>query len=160
MLIAHISLPADHPETAAAVLAEIMGGTATPFPPGGPDSWMAWSADGAIELEVTRRGLVMTWGPDEVEWTQTDTPRRESECHAAIGVDRPASEILAIAAGAGWPARVCPRGGDLFHVVEVWVEGAFLIEFLDPEFLAEYRARITPGNWQAILNQMTAGTPA
>lgn len=41
MMIAHASLPADNPRRVAEVLAEIMGGEALPFPPGGESAWMA-----------------------------------------------------------------------------------------------------------------------
>lgn len=39
-----------------------MSGEALPFPPAGEDSWMAWSGDGSVEIEVSRRGLALTYG--------------------------------------------------------------------------------------------------
>jgi hypothetical protein len=44
--ILHASIPADQPGEVAHVLARIMGGTAMPFPPGGPHAWIAWGDDG------------------------------------------------------------------------------------------------------------------
>ncbi len=150
MFIAHASLPADQPERAARVLAQIMGGEALPFPPGGPAMWMAWSADAQIELEIAPRGADMEAGAEGANWRHADAqPRRGSECHLAICVERPAAEIMAIARRAGWPTARYSRG-DFFHVVEVWVEGAFLIEFLDPAETAAYRRNVTPANWKAV----------
>jgi len=61
---------------------------------------------------------------------------RASESHVAIAVERRAEDIIALAQGVGWHARVCNRGG-LFDVVEVWVENAYLVEVLDPTQLAD-----------------------
>lgn len=122
MLIAHISLPADHTQATATVLAEILEGEALPFPPGGPGAWIAWAGDESIEIEVTPRGEVLAHGPNEVEWRPAPQASRYSECHAAIVIGRPIEDVARIAERAGWPARVCDRGG-FFHVLEVWVEG-------------------------------------
>lgn len=154
--IAHASIPADDPRRAAEVMAEIMGGEAMPFPPAGSDSWMAWSGDGTVELEISRRGLVMIHGKEEAEWHPDGVSRRLSDVHLALCVDRPASEVLAIAHRAGWPARHCERGEGLFSLTEVWVEGAFLIEVLDPAQTERYRAVITPHGWKQILQHAPA----
>lgn len=69
--IAHASLPADNPQRAAEVLANILGGEALPFPPAGKDAWMAWSGDGNIEIEFSRRGLVLTYGAEEANGHRT-----------------------------------------------------------------------------------------
>lgn len=152
--IAHASIPADNPEVVAKVLAEIMQGEATPFPPAGPNSWMAWSGDGEVELEIAPRGHVLAYGPDEGYWTAQNQGTRLSEAHLAICVARPAEEIIAIATRAGWPARACDRGGGLFQRSEVWVEGAFMLEFLDPAQTARYREVVTPENWKRFLQSM------
>lgn len=146
-MIFHAALPADHPEDAARVLAQMLGGEAMPFPPG-PDSWMAWSADGLTELELTPRGREIVQGDVELEYRPSERPSRASDWHVAIGTTVPADEILRIAAEAGWRARVCHRGS-FFRCVEVWVEGAAVLEILDSEMQAEYRATMTPQNWRA-----------
>lgn len=151
MQIAHASLPADDPRRAAQFLAEIMGGTALPFPPGGPQSWMAWSGDEAIELEIVPRGRLMAPdAADGADWRERvrEAPRR-SEAHLAIAVERTPSQIREIAVRAGWPCAEFDRGG-FFRVVEVWVEGAFLIEFLDPEQAQAYRSSMTLANWRKV----------
>jgi hypothetical protein len=145
-MIFHAALPADHPENAARVLAQMLGGEAMPFPPG-PDSWMAWSHDGLTELELTPRGREIVRGEIELEYRPAARPSRASDWHVAMGTVVPAAEILRIAADAGWPARVCHRG-NFFRCVEVWVEGAAVIEILDRDMQAEYRATMTPQNWR------------
>lgn len=160
MMIAHMSLPADDTVKVSNVLAQMMDGAAVPFPPGGPGAWMAWSGDELVEIEVIPRGAVMLPAEGGGSWAAQEgstLPTRHSECHMALCVDRPAREILEIAAAAGWPALVCDRGG-FFHVVEVWVEGAFLIEVLDPEFTAAYKASMSLANWRSTFG--AGGAPA
>ena len=154
--IVHASMPADHPERAAKVLAEILQGEALPFPPAGDDAWMAWSGDGQVEIEISRRGLVLACGETEATWQPDEIARRLSEVHLALSVDRPASEVFAIAQRAGWPARQCDRGGGVFQLTEVWVEGAFMIEVLDPAQTAHYRKVVTAESWKGYLKTMRA----
>ncbi len=155
MLIAHASLPSDDPGKAALVLAEIMNGEALPFFPGGADAWMAWSSDGATFVEVIKRGRQLNYGVAEAEYQPGDgEARRLSESHLAIGVERPAAEIVEIAARAGWPARAADRGDGFFQLVEVWVDGVFLIEFLDPDQTKIYLERVTVTNWKALVSRM------
>jgi hypothetical protein len=151
MLIAHVSLPAADCARVAAVLAEMLEGGALRFPPGGPDAWNAWSKANDLQIVVTPRGHVMVPGPDEMVWTKGATAAAW-ETHFALCVERPASEVLDIAARAGWQARLCDRGG-FFHVVEVWVENAYLVEVLDPSFAAEYRRSMTVENWQRVFGR-------
>lgn len=125
-----------------------------PFPPGGRNSWMVWSRDGETELEIIQRGHVMTPLPEQGDWQQAEQPQRHSECHLAIAVARPAGEIIAIAQAAGWPARLCSRGGGYFDLVEVWVDGCFMLELLDPAQTAHYQRVVTPTRWKQFLEQM------
>jgi hypothetical protein len=115
---------------------------------------MAWSGDGAVEIEVAPRGHVLSYGETQGHWGLAGPVNRHSEVHLAICVERPAEEIIAIATRAGWPARHCDRGGGLFQLSEVWVEGAFMIEFLDPAQTARYREVVTPENWKRYLQMM------
>ena len=151
MKLIHASIPADDPKTAAEVLSEIMGGEALPFPPAGPLGRMAWSGDGKISLEIVPRGNLIHRGAEEGNWIPVDTPQRLSEVHLAIAVDRPASDIIAIAEEAGWPARICSRGNGFFDLVEVWVEGAFMLEMFDPEQATHYERVVTVENLKKYL---------
>ena len=151
MRLIHASLPADDPRRVAEVLAEMMAGEALPFPPGGTDGRMAWSRDGRVSLEIVPRGHMIHHGPKEGEWRLTANPQRLSEVHLAIAVDRSAADIIAIAGRAGWPAHKCSRGEGLFELVEVWVEGAFMLEMFDPEQAAHYERTITVDNLKKYL---------
>lgn len=155
MKIMHASIPADDPRRAAEVIAELFSGEALPFPPAGPDGWMAWSGDGSIELEIVPRGHVLHFGSDEGEWKPGE-PQKLSEAHLAIGVERSAQQILEIAHKAGWPARICSRGDGLFELVEVWVEGFFMLELFDPDQTAVYERTITIENWKRFTAQAAA----
>lgn len=155
-MIAHASLPADDPERVAAILADIMQGESVRFPPGGPNAWMAWSGDEQTELEVVQRGAVLTYEEEQGNWRQDGSRQVGSEVHLAICVDRPEHEIMEIARKAGWPARHCERGGGYFSLVEVWVEGSFMIEFLDPAQTRIYKERVTLQTWKHKLAEMGA----
>lgn len=154
MKIIHASIPADDPKRTADVLATLMDGEAMPFPPGGPASWMVWSHDGTTELEIVPRGHLLACMAEQGDWQQAERTQRHSECHLAISVTRPAEEIIAIAQDAGWPARLCSRGGGYFDLVEVWVDGCFMLELLDPTQTAHYERVVTPGHWKQFLAQM------
>jgi hypothetical protein len=155
MMIAHCSIPSDNPQKAAQVLAEIMQGEATRFPPGGPGAWTAWSGDSSISIEIVERGSTIRL-TDETGWApdRGAQQRRYSECHAAICVNRPESEIIAIAQKAGWTARHCERGGGYFNLAEVWVDDAFMLEFLDPAQTALFKERVSARKWKAKLAEM------
>jgi hypothetical protein len=153
MLIAHASIPSDDPEHAARALAEIMDGEVTPFPPGGPGSFLAWSRDGKTFLEVIKRGRLLRYGSDEAEYRAgDDAERRATEIHLALCVERSEADILEIADRAGWPTRSCDRGNGTFQLVEVWVDGIFLIEFLDPVQARGYQERISLESWKALIS--------
>lgn len=145
-MIFHAALPAEHPENAARTLARMLGGEAMPFPPG-PGSWMAWSKDGATELELMPRGMQFVRGESEVDMVGGQDSPRHSGWHVAIGTEVAADDVLRIAAEAGWPARICHRA-DFFRVIEVWVDGVQMLEVLDPAMQDEYRRSMTPANWK------------
>lgn len=148
-MIAHVSLPADDCQHVARVLAEMLGGGALPFPPGGPSAYNCWSRHNDFQIVVTPRGQVMVEGPREQLWVSREHPSagRACESHFAMCVERSAAEIVAIAHAADWHARICNRGG-MFDLVEIWVENAYLVEALDPQQLADYRRSMTPENWK------------
>jgi hypothetical protein len=146
-MLLHVSMPADDCRLVAQTLAEMMDGSAFRFPPGGPDAWNAWSQDASIQIVVTPRGHYLVPGEHEVTWRR-GAPQRPSETHYALAVPRTARELLAIAQRVDWPAQICDRGG-FFSAVELWVEGAYLVELLDPTFTDAYRRSMTVEHWKA-----------
>lgn len=148
-MIAHVSMPADDCAHVAQVLARMLGGSALRFPPGGPDAWNCWSRRNDFQIVVTPRGRVMVAGPTEQVWVSREavTNDRACESHFAMAVECSAAEVVALAETAGWQARICNRGG-LFDAVEVWVEGSYLVEVLDPQQFADYQRTMTGENWR------------
>lgn len=57
--------------------------------------------------------------------------------HAAFSVSTPEAKIHEIAACEGWHSTTCDRL-DYSSIVEVWIENQYLIEFLPPNFAAQY----------------------
>jgi hypothetical protein len=64
-----------------------------------------------------------------------------------------------VAAREGWPAKYRKRGG-MFGVVEVWIEGRQMMEFLTPVMQDEYLASMSTANWQAMLDSFGAAQGA
>lgn len=130
--IGHTSLYADDPQTAATVLAELLGGTAVPFPP----------HDGGFVcfLDADRTG----WGdefiefyPRDVELTATTGSTRPQfspvpggrsiggGSHVNIVLDRTAEEIEALC------ARVDRESGWRWAgVMDVWLEPTLMVELI------------------------------
>lgn len=152
MRFQHCSIPADNPQKAAETLGRIFGGAVTRFPPGGPDSWMAWSKDESLQLECTPRGTVLIPDGNEVMLgARNDAPTPNSEVHLGICVDMPEAEIVEIAKEVGWPAYPSVRipGEHGFSVLELWVEGKFLLELTDPVQTARLTNSVTVEGWKA-----------
>ncbi len=149
-MLFHASISAYDPARVAAVLAEMMGGEAMPFPPV-PGSHIALAGDRyGTAIEVYPAGKALVPGETEAESTTLGDPDRPSDTHLAIGVSLSEAELRRICEREWWLCRTCNRGGR-FHVVEVWVENRVLIEALTPEMQLEYRAIANPGSWRAML---------
>ena len=72
MQIIHASIPAGKLRLVAQILAEMMRGEAVPFPPGEPDSWIAWAGGGSTELEIMPRchlSLSVQTFDKQLRWT-------------------------------------------------------------------------------------------
>jgi hypothetical protein len=128
----------------AEVFAEIWKGRAVPFTPVVVGSWMALAGDERNNLiEVYPRGteLVEVPGDADAKGVDAAAARPFSPTHMAIGTQRTADEIYAIARREGWPAKYRKRGG-AFGVIELWVEGWRMVEVLTPEMQLEYLALV------------------
>ncbi|BBK39794.1 hypothetical protein STAQ_48720 [Allostella sp. ATCC 35155] len=145
-MLIHASLPAREPGPAAAAIARMWNGTAMPFPPV-PGAWIVFAGDErGTQLEIYPAEVALVPGPAEVAGAAADASAATG-VHIAIAVPHEAETIIAMAAGLGWTARVCNRGG-LFDVVEVWVDDRFMIEALTPAMQRDYVAAMTPANWR------------
>ncbi|MGX2040237.1 hypothetical protein ACWJKU_08890 [Methylocaldum sp. MU1018] len=153
-MIHHISIAARHPQHAAAVLAEILGGQSFPFPVF-TGSYIALTDDPyrtAVEVYPLGTELKPGLGHDAVMSVTDDAPSAFTATHAAISVDLTEQQIKNIAARESWRAVTCNRGG-LFDVVEFWVENRVLIELLTPEMAQAYLDTISPRQWPDYLKR-------
>lgn len=144
-MIFHASIPARDPVVTAAMLAELTGGTAYPFPPVRGGFIVFTGAGNGHALEIYPAGVgVAPGGVETAAGTRRDGV--PGETHIALGVPKSEAEIRSIARQAGWTCETCDRGG-FFQVVELWIDGTFLIEALTPEMQRAYAASMTPENW-------------
>ncbi|WP_206057148.1 hypothetical protein [Nitratireductor sp. XY-223] len=148
MTLLHMSVNAGDPERVAAFLARLLGGEALPFPPF-PDCWIAFAgADDGTAIEVYPLTHRLVAGAGQVECRVQEAEGAPTFAHIALATDLPARGVLALAGDHGWTARRCDRGP--FHCIEVWIEDRLLIEVLDPDMRAAYRAGMTVRNWRAM----------
>lgn len=151
-MLFHLSIDADQPRHVAAVIAEMWGGKALPFPPVATGSWIALAGDGrGSAVEVYPRGteFIEASGDADAIGIQGNMDRR-SATHFAMATDLDAEGVFAIARREGWPAKYRKRG-DVFGVIEMWVEGCRMIEVLTPDMQAQYCGALTIGNWEGML---------
>jgi len=153
-MIHHLSIAAQNPKQAADVLAEIMGGTAVPFPPN-PGSFFALQLDEhGSGVEVYPAGTeLQPGGAVGGKFVRTEA-RGFGSTHFALSVATDAATVQAVAKRAGWQCFDCNRGP--FHVIEVWVENATMVEVLPPEYAQEYLAFARPDNVRAALAAASA----
>ncbi len=151
-MIFHISIPAEDPARAAAVIAELWGGESFPFPPF-PGAFTAMAGDeraSAVEVYPRNLALVPAETESDVEGHEIASPAIYSACHAAIATPLSAEEVHAIAQREGWLCRSLSRGG-VFGVIEFWIENTFMFEVLTAEMQAQYTTRVTIEGWRAML---------
>jgi hypothetical protein len=154
-MIHHLSIAARDPKQAAGVLAELMGGTAIPFPPN-PGSFFALQLDDhGSGVEVYPAGTELQPGGATGGSFVRKDHRGFGSTHFALSVATDSATVKAIAEKAGWQCFDCNRGP--FHVIEVWVENETMVEVLPPEYAAEYLTFTRPDKVQAA---MAAGRTA
>lgn len=158
-MIHHISIPARDPKHVAAVLAELMGGRAYPFPGGIPDSHMAVAGD--------QHGTLIEVYPEDMTLEPEGMPRRKpgqrlqrGPFHALLSTPLSREDIERIGKREKWTTLFCgrgPRGQDpLFHLVEVWVEDYFLLEVVPRSMIGDYERLI---QFEVIDTMMAARRP-
>jgi hypothetical protein len=137
-MIHHLSIAASNPKQAADILAELMGGTAVPFPPN-PGSYFALQLDEhGSGVEVYPAGTELEPNGDVGGSFMKRAARGFGSTHFALSVKTDADTVKKIAEKAGWQCYDCNRGP--FHVIEVWVENHVMVEILPPAYAAEYLA--------------------
>jgi catechol 2,3-dioxygenase-like lactoylglutathione lyase family enzyme len=148
-MIHHLSIAARDPKQAAGVLAELMGGTAVPFPPN-PGSFFALQLDEhGSGVEVYPAGTTLEPAGNVGGSFVKQEARGYGSTHFALSVATDADTVKTIAERAGWQCFDCNRGP--FHVIEVWVENQTMVEILPPEYAREYLAFTRPDKFEAAL---------
>ena len=150
-MLFHISIGAERPKQAARLVAELWQGRAYPFPPVADGSWIAMAGDErGSAIEVYPLGTELHLGDGESPVRSLEgRPARNGPVHVAIATGLDVESVKAIAQRFGAPAKVCARGP--FHVIELWVEGSFMIEVLTPEMQAEYLANMHVAGYERFL---------
>jgi len=137
-MMIHASIPADHPERVARVIADLWRGRYAPFPVA-PGVYVAMSGDDrGTQIEVGPRGRVAKPGAKQLEIFDSPSPSPYSEVHLNIISPLSEHEIMAIAEREGWTALACDRGG-FFKLIEFWVENKFMLELMNEHEWARYK---------------------
>lgn len=148
-MIHHLSIAAREPQRVAGALAELMGGTAVPFPPN-PGSFFALQLDDhGSGVEVYPAGSELRPGGNDGGTFVRKDARGFGPTHFALSVKTDAATVEQIAKREGWHCYDCNRGP--FHVIEVWVENEQMVEILPPEYAAEYLAFTNPAKVAAAM---------
>lgn len=157
-MLYHLSIEADDPRHVAEFFAEVWDGYAAPFPPVAIGSWMAHAGDDrSTMIEVYPRGTALFESEGDADAVGLHANNhRHNATHMAIGTALPADRIFEMAAARGWAAKY-RRRGDVFGVIELWVEGCQMVEILTDDMQREYLEAVTIPNWKAML---AAGAPA
>ena len=152
-MIYHLSIDAREPRRVAGVLAELMGGRATPFPPVAEGSWVAHGGDDRNSLvEVYPRGTQLVEAQGDAD--AFGLPGESGACatHFAMGTMLSQADVFTIAVREGWPAKYRKRGG-AFGVIELWIEGDRMVEVLTQEMQREYLSAMSLSAWSEALAQ-------
>lgn len=151
-MLFHLSIAAQDPRHVAEVIAEYWRGEVFPFPSVTPGSWIALAGDdrgSAIEVYPIDTVLREEDGDADARGEHVKGSRYTAT-HAALATPLSQDEVLAIAAREGWPAKYRKRA-NRFGVIELWIEGRQMVEFLTEEMQAEYLATLTVDNYRAML---------
>jgi hypothetical protein len=152
-MLFHVSTDAENPSHVAAVLAELMGGKATPFPPVAEGSWVAHGGDDRNTLvEVYPRGTEL-FPSAEGGIGLPGNRAAHASIHFALATGLGEAEVHAIGRREGWPVATHWRA-DTFRVIELWLEGTRLVEILTPEMQQEYLDGVRLERWEAMLGEM------
>lgn len=152
-MLFHVSIDARDPRHVAHVLAELLGGRATPFPPVAEGSWLAHAGDERNTMvEVYPRGTQLIEAPGDADALGVPGEGGLSATHFAMATRRTRAEVFAIAMREGWPAKYRKRGG-AFGVIELWLEGNRMVEVMTAAMQREYLETMRLEGWQGMLGQ-------
>lgn len=157
-MLFHVSIEADEPQNVANFFAELWDGAALPFPSVTPGSWAAHSGDSrSTMIEIYPRGTELheVEGDNDAEGVRVAVRRRHNATHFAAATRLSQTEVIALAKRYGWTGKYRKRG-NVFGVIEIFVEGCQMIEVLTDEMQREYTTAITIENWKRMLEVQPA----
>ncbi len=159
-MLFHISMAARRPQQVARLIAELWGGRAYPFPAVAEGSWIAMAGDErGSAIEVYPIGTELHEGEGGAgASSRPGRPAPNGPVHAAIATELAMGDVKGIARRFGAPAKVCSRGP--FRVIEIWVEGCFMIEVLTPEMQAEYQSSFSFDGYERYLARSSLAAAA
>jgi hypothetical protein len=148
-MIFHASITAADPARAARAIAAIWDGRALPVPFIAEGTWvaMAGDADGTL-IEVLPRGTEFHPLPGEHVDIRSGDGTGASGFHLLVHTPHSVERVIEIACEHGFDAHLARHGG--LDVIEVWVDGLFLLEVIAPEMQAAYRAQVTVAAAEAV----------
>lgn len=145
-MIYHASIPAMDPERVASVLGELLTARVFDFHAFRRSKIVVAGDVHGTAIEVYPHSSELVAGETMVEARASGRKTSHSSTHLAMESPLHEQAILDICAREGWLARRCDRGP--FQLIEVWVEGQFLIELFPPELQETYRQAMTVENWE------------
>ncbi len=159
-MINHISIAVEDPTQTAEFIAKLWDGMVLPFPPA-EGAFIVLANDGkGSGVEVLPANTILKPGeglPDEENFS-IETPTEHNEArflrtevsedfgpvHLNISTHLSANEVRELADRQGWRNLVCNRDNGLFQLIEVWVDGRFMLEVMTEEQTARYREITDP----------------
>ena len=148
-MIFHASFTTADPARTAQGIAAIWGGRAFRVPFIADGTWvaMAGDANGTV-IEVLPRGTEFHHLPGQHLDIRKGANAGESGFHLLIGSPLSVEQVIATAVAHGFAAH--PARHATLDVIEVWIDGCFLLEVLTPEQQANYRQQVTIEGTEAL----------
>jgi len=141
-MLFHLSINVRDPQRVATTLAALLDATVVkaPSPPFNDGAlFVCCGDDRGTMVSLEPWGVTYQPGPGQMTaMPHDDATPPHNAFHGLFMAAVPESEVLRLAAEAGWPAGRVPNGP--FDVINVWVEGRQLLEFTTPELYPAYQA--------------------
>jgi len=106
--------------------------------------------DRGSTIDVAPRGKEVFPAETNMSFRVNPSPSPYSEVHLNVATPLSLEEALTIAKREGWKARVCDRG-EVFKVIEFWLENKFMLELMTEAESKRYRDFMTTANVRAMI---------
>ncbi len=133
MKIRHLSITAKNPEKAVTIMAELTGGTASPFPSKTMEgAWACvWDKQASELIEFIPKNYLLVPGKYAAEYRMFEVEQNFNSTHFLLETAQSLDHLKTVTDAYGLQHRFRPRlGGPLY---EVWLETQILTEFVSDE---------------------------